>query len=317
MYKENQPQLWVNVLFDDGGAGDCVARLPAVKYIYDNHPHVKVSLWVPDFFYDYAKNALRHTKSRILISKWSDGPKHFVSGFPAKSFRNSTVNNLGLHMTEHAFYTICGTTPTDKNAYNYLSLDLSDTDISRFNLPQNYVVVSTGFTAEVRQFLPQYINEITQYLLSRNVTPVFLGKRETPSGLSHVIEGNFNTEIDYTCGIDLIDKTTLFEATKVLANAKAVIGLDNGILHLAGATDVPIIGGYTTVNPEHRMPYRNGELGYKYHPVVPPTSLACRFCQSNWQFTFAHNFTSCYYKTTDCVKQLTSNLYIQELDKIL
>jgi ADP-heptose:LPS heptosyltransferase len=316
MYRKEQFPTWINILFDNGGIGDAIARLPAVKFIHDNHPHVRIYLWVPDFFYDFTKASLKDC-NRILISRWSEGATKFKSGFPGKQFRSITVTNLGMHMTEHAFIILCNTQPTDTNSYNYLQPDLSKIDIDKFSLPEKYVVVSTGYTAKVRQFLPEYINKIVTYIKLKGYEVVFLGKKEIETGLQYKIQGDFNSSINYSAGIDLIDKTSLFEATKVCSKSKAVVGLDNGILHLAGCTNVPIIGGFTSVNPIHRMPYRNGKLGWEYYPVVPPESLDCRFCQSNWQFTFNHEFVNCFYQDTKCVKELDAELYIKELEKVL
>lgn len=44
-------------------------------------------------------------------------------------------------------------------------------------------------------------------------------------------------------------KLTLLEAAKMLANARAVIGVDTGLLHLANATDTPVVGIYTASDP--------------------------------------------------------------------
>lgn len=317
MYRHRPLLTYVNILFDDGGLGDLIARLPPLKFIYDNHPHVKVYAWVPDFFYDYAKSCLKGTEDRILIGKWSEGHKGFKGGYHTVSFRNTPYNNLAQHMTEHSFHLITNTVPDDPNYYNYLKPDLSKTDVSEFNLPEKYVVITTGYTVPVREFLPEHANKIVQYVVSKGYTPVFLGKENIATGLDHTIKGSFSQAVDYTCGINLINKTNLFQATLICQNAKVVVGLDNGILHIAGCTDVPIVGGFTTVNPNHRMPYRQGTMGYDYYPVVPPESLKCRFCQSNWTFSFQADFTNCHYDTLDCVKGLDADLYIKELDDLL
>lgn len=316
MYRRNQEQVTFNILFDQGGLGDVIAWLPPLKFIYDKHPHVILNVWIPDFFMQYAQSCLKGTEGRIRLFKWSEKDKYQL-GHPTRSFAHNIYTNLGAHMTEHAFQILVNTQPDDPNYYNYLKPDLKHTKIDHFNLPKCYVVVTTGYTSDTRVFLPQYINQITTYLNQRGYTPVFLGKTNIQTGAKYVIKGEFSTEIDYSAGINLIDKTNLFEATKVLQNSTAVIGLDNGILHLAGCLDVPIVGGFTTVKPEHRMPYRNGILGQNYYPVVPPENLKCRFCQSNWQFTINHQFTSCFYDDLKCVQDLKAELYIEQLNKIL
>lgn len=317
MYREGQYPVFINILFDNGGIGDLIAWLPAVKFVYNTHPHVNVKVWLPDFFFDIAKNALRGTEKRVTIYKLSNQLHLLNRTNPIYSFKMQNYTNLGAHMTEHAFEVICHTKPDDKSQLNYLSLDLSKTDITKFNLPEKYVILTTGYTAPVREFLPEHVNNISQYVLSKGYTPVFLGKQTINTGIRHVIKGNFNDEIDLSTGVNLIDKTNLFECVKICSNSAGVVGLDNGILHLAGCTSVPIIGGFTTVNPTHRMPYRNGVLGWEYYPVVPPVSLKCRFCQSNWQFTNNHEFTKCYYEDYKCLKELNADLYIEQLERVL
>lgn len=317
MYRDSQYPIFMNVLFDQGGIGDLIAWLPALKFIYTTHHHVNVKVWIPDFFFDFATNSLKGTNKRITLYKLSAGFNNLNTSHQTVSFKMQRYTNLGAHMTEHAFETICHTKPDDKKHLNYLQLDLSKVDVSRFYIPENSVVITTGFTAEVREFLPEHVNQIAEYVISKGYVPVFLGKKATNTGNRHVIKGNFNNEINFSLGKDLIDQTSLLECVKICGNAKAVVGLDNGILHLAGCTNVPIVGGYTTVNPNHRMPYRNGIMGWEYYPVVPPESLKCRFCQSNWQFTNNHDFTKCLYEDYKCLKELSAGLYIEQLEKIL
>ncbi len=44
-------------------------------------------------------------------------------------------------------------------------------------------------------------------------------------------------------------KLTLLQAAHLLANAKAVVGVDTGLLHLANAVNVPLVGIYTDSDP--------------------------------------------------------------------
>jgi ADP-heptose:LPS heptosyltransferase len=78
--------------------------------------------------------------------------------------------------------------------------------------------------------------------------------------------------------IDLRDASPLLESLKIINYAKFIVGVDNGLFHLAGLTQTPIVAGYTTVAPELRMPYRNNKLGWNVGPCVPQSEW--RFCQS-------------------------------------
>jgi len=312
MYREKQKEENVNIVFDDGGIGDAIGRLPAVKYAHDMHPHVKFYLWIPDYFYGIA---LRSLPKRINIKKFTDG-KHYNETYAGRHFAIPHHNNLACHITDNAFNMILNKSVENKYK-NYLPVYTDDISIKRFGLPKNYIIVSTGFTAPVREFLPEHVNKVVQYIKFKNYTPVFLGKEEAHNGSGYTIKGNFREEINYDKGINLLNKTSLLETHAIIKNAKTIVGLDNGLLHLAGTTDIPIVGGFTTVDPEHRMPYRHDQMGWNYYPVVPTQDLKCRFCQSNWNFTYDHDFKECYYKDYLCIKQLNADLYIKELEKIL
>lgn len=305
---------------DTGGIGDLIGTLPCIQYVYDKHPHVISHFWVPDYGVDLVKRSLPESY-KIIVKGFAEKDK-FKKEFYGRAFSIHKSTNLGYHITKQAFSVLINE-EVDNEYLNYLPVKTDDVDISKFSLPEKYVCMTTGFTAPVREFLPHYVNQVNDYIIQRGYTPVFLGNEKTSNGAGHVINGVFRNEIDFTKGINLINKTSLIEAQKIMSNSKCVIGLDNGLCHLAATSEIPIVIGYTTVKPKHRMPYRHNELGWNVFPVLPPESIGCRFCQSNMQFTYHHDFKSCFYvqnkedKEIQCIKQLTPMLYINELEKIL
>lgn len=302
----------INILNDQGGLGDAVAILPAIKYIADYHKHIQIHFWVQDFFVEFAKNCLRNTN--VIVRGFSEKAK-YKEHFIGKNFSSHRHDNMATHLTDHAFHVIVNKQVADKHK-NYLQPDLSRVNIDRFNLPERYIIMTTGYTAQVREMLPNIVNEVNKYIVSKGYAVVFLGKRDTSTGLA-TIKGNFKETIDYSLGINLIDKTSLLETTKIIANAATLVGLDNGLHHIAGCTNIPIVAGYTTVEACYRMPYRNNILGHNCYPVVPEESLQCRFCQSNMVFEYNHDFRECLYQDYACVKMLTADKYIEQLEKIL
>lgn len=317
------PQENVNIQFNNGGLGDHICRMVAIKYIRDTYPYVKLHVYVPDFFVDLAK----HLVGGIIIRDYSKGRYLYEEKFAAKQTHNQQCTSMSKHLIDDAFHNLVDKDPTIEFK-NYIQLNLNKIDISKFTLPEKFVIITTGFTAEVREMLPNVVNELSDYIIKKGYTPVYLGNRITPVGGKGIngqdaIVGTFKEEIDYSKGIDLIGQTDLLEAGKIISQSKAIFGLDNGLLHLAGCTDVPIVGGFTTVNPLHRMPIRHNTLGWNFFPVVPDQSLECRFCQSNIEFLFDFDFRKCWYKENQhddiirCVYELTSQKYIKELEKIL
>lgn len=312
MYRKVQKKQIVYCTQESGGVGDDIASLPAVNFILENHPHIEIVLWVKSYFKSIAQRTLKHPRLTIYTFDEKDKIQRDI---PVKRFSGNPYTNLASHTTEQAFDILCNTRPDDVNFYNYLPINTTNISIKRFKLPEKYVVVPTGYTAKVREMIPEVVNGLSDYINTKGYTPVYLGRESTPetSDLSKVIKGKFSDENDYTKGINLINKTSMLEAVQILKGAKTIVGLDNGIIHLAATTDIPIVCGFTTVKPEHRAPYRHGIKGWNFYPVVPE---GCRFCQSNWTFTFFHNFTKCFYDDYVCCQNLTTNLYIEQLQKV-
>lgn len=307
----------INIVFNSDGMGDNVARMSAIKYLKDTFKFLTINLYVPDYFAELACNLV----PGINVHRFSSGPKDYYK-YPVYETKGKHTP-MRTHVVDQAFHILCDMQPTDEQR-NYCRLNLDKIDTSSFSLPEKYAIVCTGFTAATREMLPQTINEISKHLLSKGVTPVYLGSKVAKTGdKQDNIIGNFNNEIDYSLGIDLIDKTSLVQAGKIINGSKVIVGMDCGLLHLAGCTDVPIIGGFTTVNPLLRMPVRNGILGWNYLSVVPSESLKCRFCQSNWNFIYKVDFRFCPYVTSkqdteiQCVKNLSSTKFIEKVNSIL
>lgn len=306
----------INCLLTDGGLGDMLAALVAVNYIVKTYKHVNLLVWVPDYLLEFAKNVL----PTVSVRDFTTAKEKYNPELPSITTRwNGRHSGMKVHPVDYAFHMLCDQDVALKHK-NYLKPDF--TKVNRalpVEMFRTYVVVTTGFTAANREFLPDTINAITKYIKEAGYDVVFLGKKQTTTGTKHIIQGNFNEEIDFSVGTNLIDKTSLLEAALVMNDSMAVVGLDNGLLHLAGCTSVNIVGGFTNVDPKFRMPYRQDKLGRWYHPVVPPESLGCRFCQSNMNFVYNHDFKECFNGPQDysCIKQLTADLYIKELEKIL
>lgn len=310
----------INVLLMDGGVGDHIASLVAVNYILTQYPWIKPLVWTPDFLVDFAKNVL---PTGTYIKGFTQMRGQYDPSKTTKTTKwDGHTSPMKIHLLDYAFAKLCDENPAlDKK--NYLKVNFDTIKTQLFDLPEKYIVFTVGFTAEVREFLPIHVNKLCKYVLSEGYTPVFLGETQTKTGAAHVIKGTFREEIDFSAGINLIDKTSLLEAANIMQHSKAVLGVDNGLLHVAGCTDATIIGGFTTVSHEIRMPVRNNILGWNYYPVIPDAKLVCSFCQQKTNFLYGHDYRKCWYKEKkesvdiECTKQMTAEKFIQHLEKIL
>ena len=303
-----------------GGMGDNVARLPALVKLLKAYPHVYPYIYVPDFFLEVAQCALKPYDCMVktYTSFVPDSPD---GRLPAKDTDGGTHTTLHTHLTDMAFRTLLDEDPRTPSDRNYVQLDMSETDISSFNLPEKYVVLTTGITSKTREWPATEINKTAKWCVDQGLTPVFLGSRQAGEGSTkqtkYIIIGHFSPDVDYSVGVDLVDKTTLMQAAKVMAGAVAVLGVDNGLIHLAACSQVPIIVGYTMVEPATRLPIRNDVMGWGCYQVLPEENLACRFCQYHTNFKLEHDYRTCMYNTFDCCKQMTAEKFIGHLETIL
>lgn len=306
----------VYFFMNKSGFGDATARLTPLAYILKQYPYVKVKVIAPDYFIDFGRHCLPEIKW-YSFAQAQQLKKRFGNEI-AIMFDKDGLTTMRMPLIYQAFAAICDEIPMDSQHYNYVKCPLID--ISEFKLPENYVIIPALHTAPVREFPPKIINDIIDFCLINNLIPIIVGKNEAPALNGTVLRGFTRLDIDAQIqkgAISLIDKTTTIQLASIMDKAKAVIGLDNGLLHLACTTDVPVVFGFTTVDPATRVPYRHNEYAWNCEIVVPPEDLKCRFCQSRMNYVYNHDFKFCYFGHTDCVEKMNSQDYINALKKAI
>lgn len=307
------PKLNINFLLNTGGIGDNICSLPVMKYIKDTYPWVTPYLYVPDYFLPIVKN----TMPDLIARPFSKGTKLFNGKWPGRQTLLKGHDSLSTHLVDYNFHALANKQVDDKHK-NYLKLNLDWIHIDKFNLPKEYVTIATGYTAPIRKFPGHTVNAIVKYLNDRNIKVVFLGNRQADTGGSvNNIVSDFSKDIEYDKGIDLVDKTTLLQAGKIIAGSKCLVAIDCGLMHIAGCTDAKIVGGYTSVDPVIRFPYREGKLGHNCYAVEPPEDQLEKYFQSRTDFFYDHDFKFSYFKNDDLVNSLTAEMFIAQLEKIL
>lgn len=307
----------INITLLNGGVGDHMASLVAVDYILRKYPWITPLIWIPDLLVELAKDLL---PEHAQVFSFSDMRGKYDPSKPTKTTEwDGYVSPMKIHSLEYAFLKLCDELPP-MNERNYLKLKSRGSD-----MPKRYVVITTGFTADVREFRSQFVNEVAEFVKSTQREVIFIGSPQAKTGSQHTITATFDKGIDFSNGIDLIGKTSLLEAAQIMASADAVVGVDNGLLHVAGCSDVAIVGGFTTVSPFIRMPVRHDQLGWNYAAVIPDESLECTFCQQKTNFLYGHNYTNCLhkgktghqYKVNLCTQQMRSEKFIGHLEDLL
>lgn len=298
----------INCFLENGGMGDHICWLVPIKYIENNCPWINLLIWVPDYLVDLAKNLLHPTK--FTIRGHSQFSKKGNPKLQTITTRWERHTSMSTHPIAFGFHMLVDKDPLPSEM-NYLRFK---PELVKYDTPNHpYVVISVGSTAKVKELPSNVINEIASFCKSKGFTPVFIGKENNDTGSKFGQQSKIQ-QVDFSLGINLVNKTNMLQSAKVINNADAFISMDGGLTHLAGCSETPIVFSTTFVDPLLVTPIR--ESGNIY-PIGQPESLECRYCQSRWHLLFDHSFLKCYYDDYQCVKNLTSDKFIEILEKIL
>lgn len=299
-----------NTIYCLNGAavGDLVAAAPVVKWAIETF-HKKTDYRVavyPDF---------REIFHFVPEDKFTDVKADYPKNFSVRKLNALRTGNNHTRLVPSRVklgqYASIGLTgrvlPDDLLKY----VPLPTVDVSKYGVDfSKAVIIITTYRDKQRVILPKEILKIAEYVQSKGLIPVYVGRTGTFS-----IWKNHPAISDFEYpgfGADLRDKTTLSELYNIMRLSRAVIGMDSGPIHLAFATEVPVICGFTNINPNIRIPYRGLA---KTIPVVP--NIACNFCESDWSLDL-WDFNECPRKMqlAECVTKMTSTKFIAALEAL-
>lgn len=318
------PLVHLNIISGRGGLGDQIARLPAYRYMHDTYEHVSATIYVQDGFRDVVEYILPPTPRRSY-KKLSEAP--WTLKKPIVEFDMERLTTLNLHLTDHAFLILMDMLPPTKADKAYPRACITPHYVWDNYLIQNperkYIVFTTDYTAEARQWPACHVNELARRCGEAGVTPVLLGTSEPiPTGVEgDPVRPQANSGIQSGRFLDLRGKTTLVEALGIIQRAKCVVGIDNGLLHLAHCTDTPAVMGFTTLKPEHRVPVRmhnqridrDGRVAQLTKTLE--AQVPCAGCQSRG-FAVNHDWRTCLFDDYACTLTLTADRYWEKLKEL-
>lgn len=298
------PSRKVAVLVNNSAIGDTVCTLPAVLNLFKHDALYKV--FSPPHFSDLYRFFL---------------PEDVVEDFDA--------NTQELHcsaIVRHTFVEFITTLQT--HLVDYSSMVLSDTILEDRSYPQvspmgqelvdsdKYVVIATNHSSPLKRFRRELLYAATEYVQQQGCTPVWVGKKYQFNVYGDHVADITDDGVEVLPGVvDLRDKTDVKELVGLCYNSAAVVGMDGGVIHVAGLTPAPIVCAYTHKAPRLLMPIRNNELGHKVFSVVPPPE-SCRFCMSSKPLP-AHSYTTCRREDIQCVENVQQEEFINAIGEAL
>ncbi len=307
----------VNFVIAHSALGDMITSLPAIQFARRTVTQdVRITVWLPEHQIPLVRTLLGPAEIKLMPlhefkAKVGAGSADLAGPGVINATYKNTVTRNRLDMVEYAYLTLLDRLPETPKDRNYPTAPLGP---RRINVP--YVVFPVGATNDASVFHPGVMGPVIDYVLSRRLLPVILGKSETHvkvvgSDTKLVVRDLFDAlpeSIRQGC-LDLRDQTTLLEARDICGHAEAVVGIDGGTLHLAGTTAVPIVYGCTRVDPRHRPITRADVKNWRLRHVAP-RGLGCAGCQSNWALMFNHDFRFCGYGDFKCVTTLAPSDFI-------
>lgn len=312
----------INVLIRDGGVGDMICTIPALKQLVETQTWINPLIWVPDYMLDFTKHFLPAT---TVVRDYSEAKKKFddnLTGVTTKWLANRTA--MRTHPVDYAYQCLLDKLPYTNDERSYPNIDRSKLQKEIQSLWNGYdrplvpYVVIVGTATEIVKTMPvSTMNQIIDYIrLIKGYEIIFVGQDKVSNGI-RTADATRLKDIQWKAGVNLINRTNLLELALIMEDAELVIGMDGGPIHVAGFTKTPIVTGYTFASPDHLMPIRDGIPGKNVHAVVPDSSLGCKFCQTNWPLLYGHDFRNCYYDDFACTKQMTFEKFREGIDKFI
>lgn len=312
-------QTDIALVYNAGGIGDYIHWTTAIRWAVERNPHISGDVLAPEHFLPLAKMWLSDLAPRFGVRSYSlkegqllsdaEGIRDRVAIIPDK---NQYANACYFHLMDLGFMYYCQTNPFRlPDSEKMLPVVRGDeVAVPFFDFSRDYAVVTTEATAANRMLPASLIEGVVSAVKQRGLIPVILGKKDFTLDLR-----SLEQDIDLSGAIDLRGKTTLPEAAVILAKARFVFGLDNGLLHLAFCSDVPVVALFTSVDPKIRVPRRRP--GAKTIVLSPPETLACRFCNTRMTYFIGHDFKHCPYADNACTKIFDLDQIKGIMDRIL
>lgn len=304
----------IHFILSQGGLGDYINWIPSFEWLAEENPHVIAKIYLQEPFRSVAKYLLKKYEPRMSVHA-PEELKDLVKeghGICNGNEYSLYINATGAHLMDLGFMLHC-TASEAFEGYNRLpKIDYKDDyalellGATEENDPPPYAVFTPGATVEARAMPAKALNELVQYTKDKGITPVFLGKKDFAEGKrTENYYAKFKDDYDFSLGLDLREKTTLLQATQIMGGARFVLGVDNGLLHFAGCTEVPIIFGHTVATVKQRDIRR--PKGTTINIAIDKKDLPCIGCQANMRYIIGHNFSKCVYDDYKCLELLFAN----------
>jgi len=286
IFMKNKFPFSTSILVKTGGLGDFIQMTPVAKALksknpkqpvvaivgfasslFDEHPYIDLTIECGGMgLYEVVKSVcglsenvfdLRYVSRAYGLWEETDfftRNKWYYHYFPNSGFR---VEDLNMNVCDLMLHSLGLEKYATSNDVCVIPLEVKE------KIPKDYVIVcnTAGSGAgQMKRWTKKEWDSLIQWLISQNIIPVQLGK-ETDSLLNPFV-------------MDLRGETTPREAAGYLKEAKAYIGLEGGLFHLAKAVNTPAIVIFASTS----------DICFAYSDTIVISKKLCHPCwwTENW-----------------------------------
>ena len=124
------------------------------------------------------------------------------------------------------------------------------------------IILHPGISDPNRTWPETFWRDLAQHCIDQGHAVIIVGR-------SHSQDGKGVAKLDDGRTVDFSDGLDLASSLEVMRRCDLMISADSGPVQLAGASDIAIIGLYSVVGGDKRLPYRNGSIHHKTLALGP------------------------------------------------
>lgn len=243
----------------------------------------------------------------LLFAHWFRIPVITGVAREKHKFSKYLTKRICNHVFAHTHYAALSNAMTYSEALEVdLDGDMYDIEISE---------PSAEDCSKVREMLASIGCEEKRYILLAPFTalnlrdwPVeaareFVDKAEKKYGMPVVVIGTESNKsaAEQISRCSLTGETTILQMAQLIKCAKAVVTMDSGPMHVAGAVGTPLVALFSNDLPSKWAPRKNCKVIYMDYPCSPCSIDMVKKCKKN----------------AACVKDISSDMVLNKLDELV
>ena len=274
-------------IYREGGIGDLILMMPAIKEFRKRYPDKIIGLFCKDAYKFLYKNNpyVDWVKGQIVSDEdWIESLSKLDVLFDLSGVTNGTDEGQKIDAVEYFGKKLYLDSLRDK--VPKLSIEGDSLFVPKDS--KDYVVIGMETSSLLRRWSFKRWEITMNLLIEKGYNIVLVGQNFTEGTLPVV---------------NLIGKLNLMQLLGVIKHSKMVLASDTGLLHIAGALEVPFVGLFGPIKPEYRVQH------YKNYEVLIADGLKCLGCDERGE--------SCHRPEPECMQKIMPDSVVNKVELLM